>query len=75
MAALERRAPNEPPRTGAAWDKCKRCDHATNFTTSDQKKNKRTGAPIWFENWSCPEGCGHWWKIKGSDFKPEWRDA
>lgn len=70
-----RRAPNQRPRTGAPWDKCKRCGTATNWTESDQKP-RRDGKPgfVIFDNWSCPEQHGHWWKIQGSDYKPEWKD-
>lgn len=72
--APERRASDAPPRTGAPWDKCKRCGRATDYRVSDQKKDKK-GNVFYFENWSCGEGCGWWWKKKGSDYKPEWRDS
>lgn len=70
-----RRPPDAPPRVGAKEDKCKKCGMATDYSVSDQKP-RRDGKPgfVIFENWPCPDGCGHWWKIKGSDYKPQWRD-
>ena len=70
----ERRASDQPPRTGAPWDKCKQCGTATGYRLSD-KKPRRGGKPgfIGFENWPCPEDHGYWWKIKGGDKKPQWK--
>lgn len=70
----ERRPPDQPPRTGAKWDKCQSCDTATEWTVSDQRPKRDGEGYIQFENWTCPEGCGNWWKIKGSKYKPQWRD-
>lgn len=71
----ERRTADQPPRTGAPWDKCKRCGTATEYSLSDQKP-RRDGKPgfVRFENWPCPDNCGYWWKIEGSDYKPQWKD-
>lgn len=65
----ERRPPDQPPRTGAPWDKCKACGMATDYRVSDQQADGTA-----FENWSCPDGHGWWWKKKGSGYKPQWRD-